>query len=136
MARITVEDCLKQVPNRFELTVLAAKRARHLLMTAEEPMVPWENDKATVVALREIAAGYVTQEFIALQEASRAEAESFLSPDEMLAQAAASMAELSEEMELVVEESEIVAAPMIEFDVDSLESDSTDADSTDEEEDQ
>ncbi len=56
MARITVEDCLNHVDNRFELVLLAAKRARQLLAGAE-PLVIWGNDKATVVALREIAFG-------------------------------------------------------------------------------
>ena len=60
MARITVEDCLKKMPNRFELVLAASKRARQLLTTGEEPTVPWDNDKATVVALREIANGSVT----------------------------------------------------------------------------
>lgn len=58
MARITVEDCLVYVENRFKLVLLAAKRARQLSMGGAEPRVPWENDKSTVVALREIAAGY------------------------------------------------------------------------------
>lgn len=58
MARVTVEDCLKNVKNRFELVMLAAKRARQL-MRGKEPKLDWDNDKATVVALREIAAGYV-----------------------------------------------------------------------------
>jgi len=58
MARVTVEDCLQNVENRFELVLLGAKRARQLAMTAAEPLVPWENDKTTVVALREIAAGH------------------------------------------------------------------------------
>lgn len=57
MARITVEDCLEVVPNRFELTLLAAKRARMLASGLKEPKVDWDNDKPTVVALREIAAG-------------------------------------------------------------------------------
>ncbi len=57
MARVTVEDCLKNVKNRFELVIIAAKRARQL-MRGKEPKVPWDNDKSTVVALREIAAGY------------------------------------------------------------------------------
>lgn len=57
MARVTVEDCLKNVKNRFELVVIAAKRARQL-MRGKEPKVDWDNDKATVVALREIAEGY------------------------------------------------------------------------------
>ena len=60
MARITVEDCLKIIPNRFELVAVAAKRARQLETGAEEPLVPWENDKPTVVALREIAEGKIT----------------------------------------------------------------------------
>lgn len=58
MARITVEDCLENVANRFELVLLAAKRARQLMRGSVDPIVPWENDKATVVALREIAAGH------------------------------------------------------------------------------
>lgn len=57
MARVTVEDCLKNVKNRFELVLVAAKRARQL-MRGKEPLVSWDNDKSTVVALREIAAGY------------------------------------------------------------------------------
>ena len=57
MARITIEDCLKKVKNRFHLVLFAAKRARQLALGGAEPTVPWENDKATVVALREIAAG-------------------------------------------------------------------------------
>lgn len=57
MARVTVEDCLANVKNRFELVLIAAKRARQL-MRGKEPRVPWDNDKSTVVALREIAAGY------------------------------------------------------------------------------
>jgi DNA-directed RNA polymerase subunit omega len=58
MARITVEDCLEHVDNRFHLVLLAAKRARQLMRGSVDPTVPWENDKATVVALREIATGH------------------------------------------------------------------------------
>ena len=58
MARITVEDCLGHVKNRFELVLIAAKRARQLMRGSVDPTVPWENDKATVVALREIATGH------------------------------------------------------------------------------
>jgi len=54
MARITVEDCLDNVDNRFQLVLVAARRARQLALGAE-PLVPWENDKPTIVALREIA---------------------------------------------------------------------------------
>lgn len=57
MARVTVEDCLRNVKNRFELVMIAAKRARQL-MRGKDPKVEWDNDKATVVALREIAEGY------------------------------------------------------------------------------
>jgi DNA-directed RNA polymerase subunit omega len=59
MARVTVEDCLDHVENRFQLVLVAAKRARQLTNGAE-PCVPRENDKATVLALREIAGGFVT----------------------------------------------------------------------------
>lgn len=61
MARVTVEDCLKNVKNRFELVMVASKRARQL-MRGKEARVEWDNDKATVVALREIAAGYTNFE--------------------------------------------------------------------------
>lgn len=54
MARVTVEDCLEYVDNRFQLVLLAARRARQLSM-GMEARVPWDNDKPTVVALREIA---------------------------------------------------------------------------------
>lgn len=57
MARVTVEDCLRNVKNRFELVMIAAKRARQL-MHGKDPRVEWDNDKATVVALREIAEGH------------------------------------------------------------------------------
>lgn len=59
MARITVEDCLDNVENRFELVVLASRRARELAMTSATALVPIENDKSTVLALREIAAGLI-----------------------------------------------------------------------------
>jgi DNA-directed RNA polymerase subunit omega len=57
MARVTVEDSLQYMENRFDLVLKAAVRARQLATTAAEPGVDWDNDKATVVALREIALG-------------------------------------------------------------------------------
>ena len=63
MARITVEDCLEKVDNRFHLVRVASKRARQL-MNGKEPSLEWDNDKATVVALREIAAGNITEEML------------------------------------------------------------------------
>lgn len=63
MARITVEDCLDNVENRFELVLVATKRAREIMQGAD-PQVDWENDKATVVALREIEHGYVTSQIL------------------------------------------------------------------------
>ena len=67
MARITVEDCLQNVDNLFQLVLVAAKRARRLANGAEAT-VEWENDKPTVVALRELAAGNVTAELLEEQE--------------------------------------------------------------------
>lgn len=63
MARITVEDCLQNVDNLFDLVLIAAKRARQLANGAEA-RVEWENDKPTVVALREIAEGVVTADLL------------------------------------------------------------------------
>jgi len=58
MARVTVEDCLDKVDNRFQLVLVATKRARQLANGAQ-PLVDWENDKPTIVALREIAEGLI-----------------------------------------------------------------------------
>jgi DNA-directed RNA polymerase subunit omega len=59
MARVTVEDCLENVENRFELVMVSSKRARQIATEGKTPLVPLENDKPTVLALREIAAGLI-----------------------------------------------------------------------------
>ena len=59
MARVTVEDCLENVDNRFELVMVSSKRARQIATEGKEPMVAIENDKPTVLALREIAEGFI-----------------------------------------------------------------------------
>ena len=64
MARITVEDCLDTVDNRFELVMVSSKRARQIQIEGKDPMVSVDNDKPTVVALREIADGLVTNEIL------------------------------------------------------------------------
>ena len=64
MARITVEDCLKKIDNQFDLVLTAAKRARRLANGADA-LVELENDKPTVIALREIAAGLINDEILA-----------------------------------------------------------------------
>ena len=64
MARITVEDCLTKVTSRYDLILLAAKRARQLATGGRRPTLDWEDDKPTVMALREIEAGTVTSENI------------------------------------------------------------------------
>lgn len=64
MARVTVEDCLDHVDNRFQLVMLASKRARQIADGSSEPKVEWDNDKPTVVALREIAEGLITKDTI------------------------------------------------------------------------
>ncbi len=63
MARLTVEDCLDNVVNRFDLVLVAAQRARQLAMGAE-PLVPEDNDKPTVIALREIAENLINREIL------------------------------------------------------------------------
>ena len=63
MARVTVEDCLENVSNRFELVMVATKRARQIA-NGQEPLVEEENDKPTVIALREIAAGKIGPEIL------------------------------------------------------------------------
>lgn len=64
MARITVEDCLDKIDSRFELILVASKRARQLARGMDAHL-PWENDKPTVMALREIAAGHIDESILA-----------------------------------------------------------------------
>ncbi|HUY01662.1 DNA-directed RNA polymerase subunit omega [mine drainage metagenome] len=63
MARITIEDCMKRIPNRFQLTLVATYRARQITLGGT-PQVEGDRDKATVIALREIAAGMVGLELL------------------------------------------------------------------------
>ena len=64
MARVTVEDAVDAIGNRFDLIMVASKRARQLATGGKDPMVDWDNDKPTVVALREIEEKLVTTENI------------------------------------------------------------------------
>ena len=68
MARVTVEDAVKQVGNRFDLVLVAARRARQLAVQGKDPLVDEENDKPTVIALREIEEGLISNQFMDAQE--------------------------------------------------------------------
>jgi DNA-directed RNA polymerase subunit omega len=82
MARITVEDCLENIDNRFELVLTATKRARQIGHGAE-PLVDEENDKPTVIALREIAEGLIDAQGVDVLQARIEAAEEFdMSPME------------------------------------------------------
>lgn len=94
MARVTVEDCLDHVENRFKLVLLASKRARQLSM-GTEPLVEWENDKPTVVALREIEEGLVNEEMMEAALAKPVEDDLPFDEDDL---AAALHAEISREL--------------------------------------
>lgn len=76
MARLTVEDCLPYVTNRFDLVLLASKRARQIAL-GSPVLVPHENDKPTVLALREIAAGLISHEVLAEIDAKERAADQF-----------------------------------------------------------
>ncbi len=76
MARITVEDCLENIENRFELVLTATKRARQI-SNGSDPMIPEENDKPTVIALREIAEGLIDTERVYVLQAEIEAAEVF-----------------------------------------------------------
>ena len=78
MARITVEDCLVNIDNIFEMVLVAAKRARRIAHGAD-PLVELENDKPTVIALREIAEGHTTAAI--LDEVEQPVADEFLQPE-------------------------------------------------------
>lgn len=81
MARITVEDCLNRIDNRFDMVLTATKRARQIANGAE-PMVEEQNDKPTVIALREIAQGLVDPERVDVIQAEIEAAEAFEAPRE------------------------------------------------------
>ncbi len=87
MARITVEDCLERIDNRFQLVLVATKRARQLAMGAS-PMVAEENDKPTVIALREVADGLVDQSVLDDVSAQEHIGESLVSEEELVESAA------------------------------------------------
>ena len=76
MARITIEDCLENINNRFELVLTATKRARQIAH-GSEPMVQEENDKPTVLALREIADGLIDKEKVDILQAELEASEVF-----------------------------------------------------------
>ena len=93
MARTTVEDCLDHVDNRFELVMVGSKRARQLAVEGRPALVDEENDKPTVIALREIAQGLVTADILtevvqdyeivdAVEEPTEATAEGTATPQE------------------------------------------------------
>ncbi|MDC0362074.1 DNA-directed RNA polymerase subunit omega [Halioglobus sp.] len=75
MARVTVEDCLENVENRFELVMVASKRARQMATGGKDPLVQEESDKPTVIALREIAEGLITNEILSRESELEAEEE-------------------------------------------------------------
>lgn len=112
MARVTVEDCLANVDNRFQLVLVATKRARQLSLGAE-PFVDEENDKPTVLALREIAEGHVTRDILDetieeeilefITDESEEETEDGEGPTELDALTAALQAELAGETSPIAE---------------------------------
>lgn len=68
MARVTVEDAVAKVGNRFDLVLIAARRARQISQNSSKPLVDEENDKPTVIALREIEAGLIDEDFLNKQD--------------------------------------------------------------------
>ena len=97
MARITVEDCLEHIENRFDLVLLAARRARQISQGAD-PLVPPENDKPTVLALREIAENLITSASMDEMEA-QAEIEKIATDDDLIRQIAQASLEAEEATE-------------------------------------
>jgi DNA-directed RNA polymerase subunit omega len=94
MARITVEDCLEHVENRFDLVLLAARRARQI-SRGSDPLVPAENDKPTVIALREIAENLINESSMDEMEA-RAEIEKISTDDDLIRQIAQASMEMGD----------------------------------------
>jgi len=85
MARVTVEDCLENVDNRFNLVLIASKRARQLANGASSEL-KWDNDKPTVLALREIAAGLIDVSILTEVSAREHAEESMVDDAELIIQ--------------------------------------------------
>ncbi|MFD1800603.1 DNA-directed RNA polymerase subunit omega [Mixta tenebrionis] len=68
MARVTVQDAVEKIGNRFDLVLVAARRARQMQVSGKDPLVPEENDKPTVIALREIEEGLITNQILDVRE--------------------------------------------------------------------
>ena len=68
MARVTVQDAVEKVGNRFDLVLVAARRARQMQVGGKDPLVPEENDKPTVIALREIEEGLITTQILDVRD--------------------------------------------------------------------
>ena len=68
MARVTVQDAVEKIGNRFDLVLVAARRARQMQVGGKDPLVPEENDKATVIALREIEEGLITNQILDVRD--------------------------------------------------------------------
>ena len=115
MARITVEDCLDNVDNRFQLVLVATRRARQLSL-GSEPMVEVENDKPTVVALREIAEGFVTRDILNEEPPLQLETDDESEPSQAPAN------DLDAQIAAALEPGEIVAPNEIDQQPDSDES--------------
>ncbi len=97
MARITVEDCLEHIENRFDLVLLASRRARQIAQGAD-PLVPPENDKPTVIALREIAENLINSDKMDEMEA-QAEIEKIATDDDLIRQIAQASLEADDQPE-------------------------------------
>ncbi|MEX3075610.1 DNA-directed RNA polymerase subunit omega [Escherichia coli] len=68
MARVTVQDAVEKISNRFDLVLVAARRARQMQVGGKDPLVPEENDKTTVIALREIEEGLINNQILDVRE--------------------------------------------------------------------
>ena len=68
MARVTVQDAVEKIGNRFDLVLVAARRARQIQSGGKDALVPEENDKVTVIALREIEEGLITTQILDVRE--------------------------------------------------------------------
>ncbi|HEX4501668.1 MAG TPA: DNA-directed RNA polymerase subunit omega [Scandinavium sp.] len=68
MARVTVQDAVEKIGNRFDLVLVAARRARQMQVGGKDPLVPEENDKTTVIALREIEDGLINNQILDVRD--------------------------------------------------------------------
>ena len=137
MARVTVEDCLEKIDNRFDLVMIASRRARQLQTGGKDPLVPEMKDKPTVLALREVAAGligYAILDEVEVRKSSDEELHELVQADALRKARQDLSIEEAMDADLIEEDDDDVGAKAAKADDDDEDGDKEEAEGNDQEE--